>query len=104
MARIVCVARAFISPFLRYFGEVVARGSMFTVVALAGEVSFWENSNDVRPRISSACREEPPTRFSMPPGLSLLIAKIRDAGVTLDAWSETMKSLTDALGVAGRRI
>jgi hypothetical protein len=37
----------------------------------------------------------------MPPDLSRLIAKIRDAGVALDAWSETMKSLTDALGVAG---
>jgi hypothetical protein len=37
----------------------------------------------------------------MPPDLSRLIAKIRDAGVALDAWSETLKSLTDALGVAG---
>jgi len=37
----------------------------------------------------------------MPPDLSRLIAKIRDAGVALDAWSETMKLLTDALGVAG---
>jgi hypothetical protein len=40
MARLACVARASISPFRRHFAEVVARGSMFTVLALAGEVSF----------------------------------------------------------------
>jgi hypothetical protein len=40
MARLACVARAFISPFRRHFGEVVARASMFTVLAMAGEASF----------------------------------------------------------------
>jgi hypothetical protein len=40
MARLACVARAFISPFRRHFGEVVACGTMFTVLVLTDEVSF----------------------------------------------------------------
>jgi hypothetical protein len=37
----------------------------------------------------------------MQPDISRLIGKIREAGVAPDAWPDTLKSLTDALGVAG---
>src|ERR1700730_7937253 len=37
----------------------------------------------------------------MPPDISRLIAKIHDAGLASDAWPDALKSLTDALGVAG---
>src|SRR4030081_605478 len=37
----------------------------------------------------------------MPPEISRVIAKIHDAGLAPDAWPETLKALTDAMGVAG---
>jgi hypothetical protein len=37
----------------------------------------------------------------MPPDISRLIAKIHDAGLASDAWPDALKSLTDALGIAG---
>jgi hypothetical protein len=33
--------------------------------------------------------------------ISRLVARIRDAGIAADAWPEALRSLTDALGVAG---
>jgi hypothetical protein len=37
----------------------------------------------------------------MPPDISRVVAKIREAGLVYGAWLEALKSLTDALGVAG---
>jgi hypothetical protein len=37
----------------------------------------------------------------MPPDISRVVAKIHEAGLVHGAWLEALKSLTDALGVAG---
>jgi hypothetical protein len=39
--------------------------------------------------------------LSMPPDISRVVAKIHEAGLAHEAWPEALKSLTDALGVAG---
>jgi hypothetical protein len=77
-------------------------GSVFTLLRSAeAGTGIWMRGLQERSRSSTRPGRRAAWGLSMPPEISRVIAKIHEAGLAHEAWPGALKSLTDALGVAG---